>query len=303
MIRNITLFCMFLTFSLALNAEEKVFCSLCHKPIAAGVGYVRFEDGEVYCNDCMKKPKCVQCGKPGAGKFHGKWLCDDCLRNPKCCGACGALILDHKFYTYPLSKKIYCSECVNEKKKCRFCSVPTDKVSPVGNSWAMCQECQDKMICGVDKIADILHEVVVIIGANLLISLESDVGLKVCGDIMREGRRMSGNEMGLMRIAGSSQYIILIQDGLPGELVYETLAHEWAHAWVAENGSHEHKGKMEEGFCQWVASKVLLEKGFEESFNILRNRDDLYGRGYRKIEKIEIASGSEGVFDYMKRSP
>ena len=80
------------------------------------------------------------------------------------------------------------------------------------------------------------------------------------------------------------------------------LAHEWAHAWIAQNAKYKLDLKNEEGFCQWVASKVLINKGFDENLNILRNRDDLYGMGYRKMEKIEMSRGTPGVIEFIENS-
>lgn len=295
---NSILFVLIMTFSLAGLAEEKVFCSLCMNEITGA--HVKFKDGEHFCNECMKKTKCIQCGKPTDMLLDGQPLCVKCQQNPNKCEVCGKL-LGRKFIVFPLSDGRYCSECVEKYPKCRFCSAPTNGRSNSGQSWAMCKHCKEKAVHGVADIKEILGEVEDIILSNLHLSLSSPAALEVCEDIVREGRGMNGDEMGLMQQHGSTS-VILIQDGLPIEVVYETLAHEWAHAWVAQNAHYQLSINNEEGFCQWVASKVLIAKGYDASLSILRSRVDLYGSGYRKMEKLEISRGSAGVIEFIQNT-
>ncbi len=284
-----------MTFSLVLNAGEKFFCSLCHKEISGS--YVRFKDGTVFCKECMQKPKCIECGKPTLNMVQGEPLCLSCAEHPNICRECGKL-LGRKFIVFPLSSGRFCRECVNSLPKCRFCSSPTNETADNGEGWYMCSECKQKAVYGIDSTQQVLSEVQQIIGANIHLTLKSPAALELCPDIVKEGRKMNGDEMGLMQQHGSTS-VILIQDGLPKELVYETLAHEWAHAWVAQHARYKPSLKVEEGFCQWVASKVLIYKGFDASLNILRTRKDIYGSGYRKLEKMEISRGVNGVTDYV----
>lgn len=286
------------TFSLALNAGEKVFCSLCFKEIESG--YVKFKDNDIFCNECMKKPKCIQCGKPTDNILKGQHICSKCAEHPNMCRVCGKL-LGRKYMIFPLSSGQFCRECVNKYPKCRFCSAPTTEHASFGRKFAMCPECKKRAVREVAEIKDILSEVENIILTSIKLSLKSPAALEVCGDIIREGRGMNGDEMGLMQQRGGTS-VLLIQEGLPVEEVYETLAHEWAHAWVAQNAKYKLDLKNEEGFCQWVASKVLINKGFDENLNILRTRDDLYGVGYRKMEKIEMSRGTPGVIEFIENS-
>ena len=287
-----------ITFSLALNAGEKVFCSLCLKEIDGG--YVKFKDNDIFCNECMEKAKCIQCGKPTGNMLKSQYVCKKCAEHPNICRVCGNL-LGRKYIIFPLSSGKFCRECIKKYPKCRFCSAPTNERASFGRKFAMCSECKKRAIRGVAKINDILSEVDNIILISIKLSLGSPAALEVCKDIVKEGRGMNGDEMGLMQQRGGIS-VVLIQDGLPVEEIYETLAHEWAHAWVAQNAKYKLNLKNEEGFCQWVASKVLINKGFDDNLNILRNRDDIYGSGYRKMEKIEISRGTSGVIEYIRNS-
>ncbi len=287
-----------LTFFSVGFTGEKVFCSLCSVEIEGR--HVRFKDGDSFCNDCMEGPKCIQCGKPTKNMVENVSLCEKCSINPNRCGLCNKII-GRKVIVFPLSTKYYCKECTQNYPRCRFCSAPTKSKATYGLKWSMCEECKGKSLSGVGNINSILSEVEAIIQSNLHLTLPRGVGLEVCSDITKEGRGMNGDEMGLMQQLGGT-CVILIQDGLPEEMVYETLAHEWAHAWLAQNAKYAVSTTIEEGFCQWVASKVLIDKGYDENLNILRSRNDLYGTGYRKIEKVEISRGVTGVTEYVNNT-
>ncbi len=289
-------FVLALTFSLALTAGEKVFCSLCGKEISGD--YIKFKDGDIFCSECMRQEKCIQCGKPTANLIKGQPICVQCAANPRVCAVCGKL-LGRKFIVFPLSQQKYCAACVQKYPKCRFCSAPTQDHAAYGSRWAMCAECKARAIHGIDEYKDILSEVEALLSSNIHLQLQNPAGLEICEDIVREGRGMNGNEMGLMQQHGSVA-VLLVQDGLPVEVAYETIAHEWAHAWVAQNARFKLSTETEEGFCQWVASKILLAKGFEASLDILRNRDDLYGTGYRRMEHMESSKGSNGLVEYIQ---
>jgi len=108
-------------------------------------------------------------------------------------------------------------------------------------------------------------------------------------------------ELGEFRRKGD-RFTITVLESLPEETLYETLAHELAHAWQAENPVPNQRLIVKEGFAQWVASKVLKEFRFENSLKRLKTRDDLYGEGYRLMESIERKNGPRAVFQFTATS-
>jgi len=78
--------------------------------------------------------------------------------------------------------------------------------------------------------------------------------------------------------------------GLPPELTYEAAAHEYAHAWAAENCRPDLPPDLREGFAQWVAADVLRSKGFLGALEKLEARTDSpYGTGYRRLRSMQRA--------------
>jgi len=118
----------------------------------------------------------------------------------------------------------------------------------------------------------------------------------------KHGLSSDGKELGLFKRSGD-KYRIYVTRGLTHRLAYETLSHEWAHAFFAEHGHPRHSQEIEEGFCQWVASHVLREKKYERELKILQFRTDMYGTGFRAIKAIEDRSGEKGVFSFIAKPP
>jgi hypothetical protein len=58
------------------------------------------------------------------------------------------------------------------------------------------------------------------------------------------------------------EHSIYVIDGLPPARFLAVCAHEWAHAWVHENVPRERKldASSTEGFCEWVAYKLMSER-------------------------------------------
>jgi hypothetical protein len=58
------------------------------------------------------------------------------------------------------------------------------------------------------------------------------------------------------------EHSIYVIDGLPPARFLATCAHEWAHAWIHENVPTQRKldGNSTEGFCEWVAYKLMSER-------------------------------------------
>ncbi len=118
-------------------------------------------------------------------------------------------------------------------------------------------------------------------------------GLKIASPI-------SGNEMGVYIERGDKREIVLLY-GLPIPMVYETAAHELAHAWQAENCPPKQSLQLREGFAQWVAAKVLKYKGFDAALEKLQARmDHPYGTGYHRVARIEASRGESTVIEYVR---
>lgn len=159
-----------------------------------------------------------------------------------------------------------------------------------------------------------MAEVERLINVHLELSLEHEYTLRIetlnNTTLNRQQARHSdsgqsplfGRELGLHRYSNGRSEIFLLY-GLPREMLYETAAHEWAHAWQVENAPRDQSLELKEGFAQWVAAQILRVKGFENALKKLEARNDYpYGTGYRRFRAVESNLGRDGVIGFAKNA-
>jgi hypothetical protein len=94
--------------------------------------------------------------------------------------------------------------------------------------------------------------------------------------------------------------IITVSSGLTRRECVAVLAHEYGHAWQAQNhpGYEEVDNTLREGFAEWIALQALKRFGFGSGGEILRsNRDPVYGGGLRWFLQVEQYFGQAAVFE------
>ena len=113
--------------------------------------------------------------------------------------------------------------------------------------------------------------------------------------------------MGLTKSSASKgkiEHSIYIVDGLPPARFLATCAHEWAHCWIHENVSSERKldGNSVEGFCEWVAYKLMTERNEAIEKKIIlanaytRGQVDAFIKADEELRKYDIVKWmKEGV--------
>jgi hypothetical protein len=96
------------------------------------------------------------------------------------------------------------------------------------------------------------------------------------------------------------KFDIYLLYGLPKALAISVLAHEFAHAWQAENIPVAQDLILKEGFAEWVAYKVLQAFKYRQEAECIMKRKDLYGQGFHFFRKVEKNKGSKFTIEYIK---
>jgi hypothetical protein len=94
-------------------------------------------------------------------------------------------------------------------------------------------------------------------------------------------------------------YVLL---GLPQILLIQTVAHEWAHAWQAENCPLLRDPLVREGFAEWAAYKTLQTMGAANKVALMEQQNGLYGEGLRRMIELERRDGVSGVLAFCRRA-
>lgn len=288
----------------AAASFDDLRCHICGTPIAAQEKYFQVKDGqEVYCERCFSSaPRCSLCKLPMAPRDidPDTGACPQCLAKLPRCKACGKPIVGVA-YKSSLSNGVFCGECKSNRPACYICGVP------VGSShWKypdgriICNECGERAVIDSGEIRKIMQDVQATVEQRLGLKVKKPYFVRaerlhgvpstsadVRAEALSDQSPLYGKELGMYRRTKDQSEIILLF-GLPPEMLYEAGAHEYAHAWQAENSSLDLPAELREGFAQWVAADVLRAKGFKGALeNLELRRDFPYGTGYQRLKKLQ----------------
>jgi hypothetical protein len=301
--RRLFLLLFFLILASVLAATGALRCSLCGALIPQPGKYYQVEGSkEIYCERCyLEAPRCSICSLPTAAADIDPetGACPKCLAKLPHCKACGKAIVG-SFYSYPYAKGVFCADCKEHRHACDICGVPVgDKYLQYPDGRIICSDCGARAVFDVEAIKGIARysrdTIEKRLGLQLTypctVRVDKLSGLNSPDD--NHGAKSApavsglyGKELGMYhRENGKSEIVLLF--GLPPDLLYEAAAHEYAHAWQAENGLWNLEPELLEGFAQWVAAEVLREKGFGGALEKLETRTDTpYGTGYQRLKSL-----------------
>jgi hypothetical protein len=301
--RRLLVILAFLVLGSAVAATGPLRCHICGTLIPTPGKYYQVEGGkEVYCERCyLEAPRCSVCTLPTAAADIDPetGACKKCLAKLLRCKACGKPILG-TFYRFPFGKGIFCGECKNNRHACDLCGIPVGDTHwnyPDGR--IICSDCGERAVFNVEAIHSIVRYARETIEKRLGLRVKHPYTVRVeklsgltspapkpgAKDVAANGA-LYGKELGMYRLDNGKSEIVLLF-GLPPDLLYETAAHEYAHAWQTENNLNTLEPELFEGFAQWVAAEVLREKGFPGALEKLETRTDFpYGTGYQRLKSL-----------------
>lgn len=280
-------------------------CASCRQ--ALGARYWTFEgSSDAYCDTCIRtNPKCYGCGKPlaqGSIEVRGESLCRECTATRPKCGDCRSPILK-KYFQVTGIEEVYCDHCFLYHPHCRFCGRPfQEEGTPAAAAGPVCKECKSEAVTDLKQIEAWIREIRTWMGVDLGMNVDVSLRFRVDDEIeggIEKRKFESYQELGAFVVEGERKSVILVR-GLPKVRLIETIAHELAHAWQWEEGIRDQLLEHKEGFAQWVAGKALQKFGYGAEIHVLKERPDLYGKGYRLFDKIEREEGIHAVFSYAK---
>jgi hypothetical protein len=297
--------------------QNALYCSLC-KGRVQGQYFKDSTGNTIYCSSCYSRyAKCKVCGRPTPPNLldPASGACAECMKKIPACGCCGKGITG-TYYNYTGLEGAFCEECHLHRDKCYTCGIPLkDSYWKFPDGRKICDRCNARAVIDEKTIRAIMAEVEQLIPKYLGMKVTNPYTLYVetlnkqsiiqanmakVGELKESP--LYGNELGLYRYKNGQSEIFLLY-GLPPELIYETAAHEYAHAWQTENAVPDQSLEVREGFAQWVAAEILKVKGYKNTLEKLEKRTDHpYGTGYRRFKTVFENTGRENVLEYAKKT-
>jgi len=164
----------------------------------------------------------------------------------------------------------------------------------------ICKDCLPK---GYYKLEDVLpfkETVLKFMEENLGMKVKHRVKYLLVGrDRLKEENKHGSEDQSGLFVRKNHDFKVLILYGLRQGEIFQVLPHEIAHAWQAENCGFDLELIDLEGFAEWVSYKFLDHVKFEYKQEVMLKREDVYGKGLRKMLDIEKRGGPEAVFGYI----
>jgi formylmethanofuran dehydrogenase subunit E len=282
--------------------DKAVVCDLCGELILGE--YKIFASDRKVCSNCLSLPhKCVGCGIP-LKEYHdvyGQKVCDYCYHERDKCYTCEEPILGHLLvYDNDQSKK-YCQHCVEVYHHCAVCGAPVGRDSVVlDDDRIICKDCLARGYYKLEDVTPFKEMVLRFMDENLGMTVKHRVKYLLVGkDRLKEENKQGSEDQSGLFVRRNEDFKVLILYGLRQGEIFQVLPHEIAHAWQAENCGFDLEAIDLEGFAEWVSYKFLDNVKFEYKREVMLKREDVYGKGLRKMLEIEKRGGQQAVFQCM----
>lgn len=263
-------------------------------------------------------PRCEKCGNILSGQYRileGKNYCEPCYEVicPRC-KICNSII-EGEYFTGNDKKSKYCKKCYDFYSHCADCGVPAGPSGinlPDGRN--LCSDCYSVAIFDEQKGDKIFEEVKEALKKSPGINVRFPIKNIKLVDKTRLNELLENKTLEYIPhdgVSGLHYYekingriniseIYILKGLTPGRSL-AVIAHEYSHAWQAENCPDKQESSVREGFAEWVSFKLLKTKGYKDEAEImLKTADPVYGEGLKKYIELEKKYGSPGVFNYAK---
>lgn len=311
---------------LGLPGDGPERCAACEAKVAEAPGcaicggkildsHVVFTDPKTglkrhICKACYESNRrCDQCGVPSPELtgVAGKSICPECLGKLNRCSNCGAPML--RLYSFLLTDKTYCEDCVRRFPQCETCGAPAGTQAALPDGRYVCADCLKSAVEDVKTVEGMLAEIRGVMEKSLRLPVREFGAVSFADkqEMIRlfekggaRGGRMETYPTGLFERHGET-FNIYVLPHVRVDVLRGVLTHEFAHAFMNEYYPSNEDLEENEGFCEWVRYRFMQSGKDERGVRALQERDDFYGKAFRKILAVEKKSGVAGVFDFIGR--
>jgi hypothetical protein len=262
------------------------YCNLCGRSLR-GVQFIYRHPSQpnralVVCGHCHRlAPKCRQCHQPMRADRSIAGLCAACVSDTLRCLSCGSIITGGYFEIG--GRGPYCETCHATRQRCDVCGVPLDaRAQRLPDGRAICGTCQQTAIIDAGQARQLFDQTIGLVGSAIGLSLRIGVrfvvtdrpGVRAQLEKIKPDQLHDVDKVLGVYVRDGKRRTIYIENGLPRILFVQVVAHEWAHAWQAENCPLVRHVLIVEGFAEWAAYKVLQAMGASKKMALMIERTD-----------------------------
>lgn len=199
-----------------------------------------------------------------------------------------------------------CANCAKLETTCYICTLPIrEKGTRLADGRLLCEEdakaavlTQDDAEKIFDDVKSDIQSMLARLGSlphhNIRLTLEAKARLDKNGSNLisaHDDRLLMGLTRSTRGETGEFEHRISLLYGLTRERLMVVAAHEYAHAWLHENVRRKLNQDAVEGFCDWIAYKLISQKNAPFETKVLVDSD--YSRGQ---SRAFIAAEKEQTF-------
>jgi len=189
-------------------------------------------------------------------------------------------------------KVAVCGECAKLPTSCYICAMPVrEKCTRLADGRVLCEEDAKTAVLAQDDAEkifdDVKRDVQSILSRlgslphnNIRLTLEAKARLDKNGSNLisaHDDRLLMGLTRTTRGETDEFEHRISLLYGLTRERLMVVSAHEYAHAWLHENVRRKLNQDAVEGFCDWIAYKLISQKNAPFETKVLLESD--YSRG------------------------
>ncbi len=185
-----------------------------------------------------------------------------------------------------------CGECVKLDTFCYICGVPVkDRMTRLADGRLLCEKDTKQAVLDPFEARNIFDEVKrdaqtilsrsgALPSHNISLVLEARERLDKSGSNLisaHDDGLLMGLTRSLQRGPGDFEHTVYLLHGLTRDRMKVVAAHEYGHVWLHENVNRNLNLDTVEGFCDWLAYKVIKEKNLPNEMKVLLASE--YSRG------------------------
>jgi hypothetical protein len=189
-------------------------------------------------------------------------------------------------------KVFVCGNCAKLETTCYICNIPVlYKFTKLADGRLLCEDDTKRAVLTHDDAEKLFDDVkrdtqsiLARVGSlphhNIRLTLEAKARLDKSGSNLisaHDDRLLMGLTRSTGTGAGQMQHSIFLLHGLTRERMMVVSAHEYAHAWLFENIHRKLNQDTVEGFCDWIAYKLITQGNYPNETKTLLASD--YSKG------------------------